>query len=608
MNRFIQKINKYLLERYPLLWNTRIVWMLASSIILHLLFFLGGYLALTDVTKLHKHGAVDMFLNNGTVFMGIIISILQVAIWLIFLLKNNAFKNYYPTTRKGLWLQFVLFFLTFFVCTTYYYSYTAGIKAHTAIHYPDEEFEQDIRTANEAHLFFSQSIYEYTLENVAHPSVLDTLHCEANSFYVQDSLPHFSFEGRKWQYYTLEKKVFDFNDFGRNFYRHIDSLQQESVYNIRKDSSIICYFRNEVVDVKDLIKNPNPSYYNFSGRFFSTSTAGTPYYGYSVYQPDLYYNDTEYLMEDEYDYYRIRNFISEAQRDSVIKRKRLRNMENQALLDRNDPAEIKGKLENLLLVADKYEVPHNLETDAWFTMVYHPPLFDLKSRIRPSKKSENGDLYVDEEAQMNKFEKHSREILTNYYFETTALKRVFENIDEIKNDDIFNPSIHFFLWISFMLACVLFAFRVTNIKALLFAIISAGVLTMLVALVMVLISFMESNFEILVQYFIFVIASIILGLSLFFVNKISKVVQAVAVVLSVIGFVPYVLLIISIISTHQRRQCSGVYYNIFYNDEYCFVLMNYLGHYLSLILFIIGLLFIFFYSGQIKKWKAQAES
>ncbi len=610
MRKFITKTNAYLLERFPTLWNTRIVWVLASSLILHLLFFLGGYFILSNVTHLHDWGAANLYLKNGTVYMGIIISILQIVFWLIFLLKNNAFKNYYPTTRKKLWLHFLLYFMAFFICSTYYYSYTLGIKAYTAVHYPDEAFEKDVEAANKARIFFSHNIKNYTLNNLSHPSVLDTLHCETNNFYIQDSLPHFSFKGKNFQFYTLETKEYLYKDFGQTNYLRIDSLEQGSVYTLRTDSSMTCYFRDRVVDIDSLVKNPNPSYYNFSSTFYNTTANEFPYFSYSYEYPEIYYEEDAYtyLGGEDYEYYPIKSQYANKFRDSAIIQRRIRNMENQALLDRNDPSEIRGRLNALLVVADKYEIPHNLTTESWFNAIYHPPLFDVTSRIRTKKKGKNESLFTDHESTIDEFEKYSKGLLTEKYLESKTLLKVFENIDDIKHSNIFEDTIHIFIWICFFFASVLFAFRVSNIKTILFAIISAGILMTVFALVTALISVTGSDAELFIQYFIFFIATCILGLSFFLTDSVSKIVKAVAIALTLVGFVPYLLLIINIISTHQRRACSEYYYILREEEEKCFVLTNYLGENLSFLLFIVGIIFIYFFSGQIKKWKAQTES
>ena len=41
-------MNKYLLERYPTIWNTHIVWVLPLALLAQVLFFIGGFCLIND--------------------------------------------------------------------------------------------------------------------------------------------------------------------------------------------------------------------------------------------------------------------------------------------------------------------------------------------------------------------------------------------------------------------------------------------------------------------------------------------------------------------------------------------------------------------------------
>ena len=592
MKKIIQKINTSLLEKHPTLWNTKIVWILLSSIVIHLLFYIAGYLTLTDETILHQRRALYSFLEHGTVFIGVIVSILQLVLWLIYLFKNNAFKNFYPTSRKTLTLHFLLYFLVFFVSTTYYYSYTFGIKQHVAMHYPDAEFEEDIEIANKAALFFSHNLESYTIDHLKYPSPLDTLYCERNVFQVNDTLPHFTFKGNKFQFYSLTKDEILYNDSesGRITYENSTHLFVKNT-----DSSNVYFYRDSVIDVSAYIKNPNPSYYNYSRIFFDRKAELTPYYS-----DQLYYQDEYGYYQDEMDYYLV------APDENFTTPRILQSKANQQLLAENDPVVIKNRLDALLMVADKFKIPHNLDTNTWFELIYHPRSFEVKNTIRTSKKLYDDYIHPGDEIAVNEFRTYGESLLTDYHLGSKKLYNVFYNLQDIKTENIFEVSIHIFLWISFLLAAVLFAFRVTNLKAILFAVISAGIIMTLVAVVSAFFSFLGSGFDLFIQYFLLVIATIIIGLPLFFMNRVSKIVQGVALSLSLVGFVPYLLLMISIISTHQRKYCNDTY-NYNYTSNECFVLIKFFGENLSYVLLVIGLLFVFLYATVIKKWRALPE-
>ena len=109
--RKINQINQYLLERFPNIWNTRIVWMLLLGIAVHFIFFFIGFVSHASPGTLQHTRAIDDYFSTGLVFVHVIISVLLIVGWLIYMLKNNAFKNFYPSSGKKLFFEFVQYFI-----------------------------------------------------------------------------------------------------------------------------------------------------------------------------------------------------------------------------------------------------------------------------------------------------------------------------------------------------------------------------------------------------------------------------------------------------------------------------------------------------------------
>ena len=206
MKTFIHKTNQYLLERYPTIWNTRLLWMLLTAVILHLIFFVFGCFTLTNPELLHEYNIKDIFFDNGAVFLSSIISILLLVSWLIFMFKNNAFKNFYPTSTSKLFGQFICYFVIIFCCSTFYLSYNYGLKTYISATYPDEEVASEIVTANDAALFLSESISNYTLDVRRYPKPFYDLYCETDTQWKSDSIPSVQFLDINYTYYTLKTK------------------------------------------------------------------------------------------------------------------------------------------------------------------------------------------------------------------------------------------------------------------------------------------------------------------------------------------------------------------------------------------------------------------
>ena len=72
MKAFISKINKKLLESYPNIWNTKLVWMLSVALIIHVLFFILGFVSLTDPVSLHERSVDALFFRNGGMLLSLV--------------------------------------------------------------------------------------------------------------------------------------------------------------------------------------------------------------------------------------------------------------------------------------------------------------------------------------------------------------------------------------------------------------------------------------------------------------------------------------------------------------------------------------------------------
>lgn len=120
---FISKINKYLIERFPTIWNTKIVWILLICLPIHGLFFLVGA---NIELPYYSYGFETKYFSSGWSFVGSIISMLILVGWLVSMLKNNAFKSFYPISNIQLFGQFLSYFIIIFCATSFYLSCKYG--------------------------------------------------------------------------------------------------------------------------------------------------------------------------------------------------------------------------------------------------------------------------------------------------------------------------------------------------------------------------------------------------------------------------------------------------------------------------------------------------
>jgi len=102
-------LKKYLLERYPLVWNTHLIWALPLILATHLFFFSWGFAMVTDEAMGNYYFSLRNRFEGLPMVMNFIAIVLLLVGWLIRLFRNNAFERFYPVSRWQLFRQFVIY-------------------------------------------------------------------------------------------------------------------------------------------------------------------------------------------------------------------------------------------------------------------------------------------------------------------------------------------------------------------------------------------------------------------------------------------------------------------------------------------------------------------
>lgn len=619
----INKINQYLLEKYPTVWNTRIVWMLLASAVLHIFFFIVGYISHADPASLQKMNVKDDYFREGMIFIHLIISVLMMVGWLIMMFKNNAFKNFYPSSKGKLFLQFVQYFIIIFAGTTFYFSYMTGFKMFIKNKYPDQEMTENINVINKANAFLSQDLEHYTLDNRTFPKFYD-LYCETDINKIDRNQKYFVYYNRVYQFYNLYSKTVYKKDKYGDFLFPSGETKKNLAYEENKKGSATYYFKKDVVDMSSYINTTDLTYYNFSDVFYNDDDSGKDYLR------------MQYSGEEPYDGY------NQMLKDSYKKKRFEINRFTTDLLNKKNPAEIEKLLKNFLDISKKFGINNNLDSKSWVKMIYHPNDFNVRYFIKKYKPvpaeeydvnnppmDEDGNYVyteavtdsvaavvdgevVNDSVQIRDFNpdidnqlspaEYFKNNTTDYYYYSDNLQNLLNNVVIIKSTDFFSENIHIYIWIAFFLATIIFSFRITGLKSLLFSVISAGVLFLAVVLVTVLFSASSGRIriEFFVSYFVFFIGLAILLLPIVMMKSLKKIIASILINISMNGFVLFVLLIFFIINIHQERNCEQI--NIMsYN---CPTIIKTLEFNLSYIILCCGFVFMHLYTSILHKWKA----
>ena len=130
-------MKKYLLERFPLVWNTHLIWALPLILATHLFFFSWGFAMVTDEAMGNYYFSLRNRFEGLPTVMNFIAIVLLLVGWLIRLFRNNAFERFYPVSRWQLFRQFVIYLFIMGGILSSGLSFTIGESAKVHLRYTD---------------------------------------------------------------------------------------------------------------------------------------------------------------------------------------------------------------------------------------------------------------------------------------------------------------------------------------------------------------------------------------------------------------------------------------------------------------------------------------
>lgn len=593
---FFHRINQHLLERYPNIWNTRLVWMLLIALIVHILFFTAGYFTFISPRSLHSQlYDFDVLNGNGAMLFAVAVTIILLVLWLVYLFKNNAFKNFYPTSKWKIFLTFFYYLVIVFASSTFQMSYMIGYKTFLNQKYPVEKFEAQRLTAAKAAPFLLQNIEDYSLTSRRYPSPFDTLQRRSCTPAETDMLLNGPkiFAHKEWvQFYTTRDVITTPAD------PDFDQLVQKSLSHYNKDDAYT-EIQNGSRSNKDTV------IITLVDKVFDLSHLADTIYTIFNYSDNYFLKDINSIMTEEPGLYK----ALQTREQGVLK-------ETYELLLQKDAAGIKKRLADFMLLADEFQIKSNINVEQWFKLVNKPDRYRVDSLINayPSYYQEyyaaeaeavdtvatTVDVAVDAAA--------TPEIRRNtkYFIDLISFKNVFDNIDELRGWSNLRNFLHVSIWIAFAFSSILLAFRITDLKSVIFAAVAAGLLGIVVALFALVGGLSNASLEFSVPYFLVMIAMAIFIIPALSGRGLSKRVKSVFMNLTIVFMVPFALLVLFIISTHQHeyfRAKYGIDYSILHHET----ILESLGENVSWLLLIFGLVFIFLYAQRMKRWKALEE-
>ncbi|WP_417351144.1 Yip1 family protein [Flavobacterium alkalisoli] len=413
-----KKIQNHLLLRHPLLWNTKFVPVLIITLIVNLAFFIGGYISgAVDFTDPYDFNALRAYKPIVT-FLAVVIALLVIILWLVFYVRNNAFKSFYPKKNNSLYKEWLIILIVCLLNVSYIpiYQYAYDLRARN--YFDKEEVIKRADIISKASLFvngsfhpwkrFDRTIYNELLKE---KTAVDSL----REYYEDVEIEAAVVETQETEYYD----EYDYQYDDRN----------DDYYNREWDT--VCYFENE---------------------YKLTSLMNRQKQSFSI-QP--YINDS--LNE-----WKVKRWMLNREKDSV--RKVLDDfftIANEHGLKANITSE---EWFNFIYKPDMYEDYQIVGTHS-------------EDAIHDERK-ENKD-YTDRNDTENNFTRYERMRMKVYPKYHVPFNQLYNGYDRISGAYVspinFKDIVGYFIF-AFVLSFLIFSFKVTSVKSWLIAAVSIGVL------------------------------------------------------------------------------------------------------------------------------------
>ncbi|MDP5028459.1 MAG: nucleoporin NDC1 [Flavobacterium sp.] len=304
-----KNIQKTLLLKYPLLWNTKFIPMIAIGLLLHIIFFGLGYI----------DGTIDFSNRNNidikatSIMFGVLIIIVIFILWLVNYLKNNSLKSFYSKSKYSLFYELMQIFTIILLLITFYIPFSVAKQWHQKSYFSLEETTKRCKTISTADYFIDGSFAQTELDSLASGLIdslgnviqkektnqnynnpeyaVEAVEMAGNGYVRKD---YILFKGKKYDEYSLlNRNTFDFS---------VISNEQDSLNRIEVKTWL---FNNNAgavqklqADYLKLIQEHNLATNLTANKWFEITYKAPEFYEYLFIQPYL----REYETEDSYSY------------------------------------------------------------------------------------------------------------------------------------------------------------------------------------------------------------------------------------------------------------------------------------------------------------------
>jgi|GEM_PF-6355465 len=166
--KFLRKFDTFLLENYPILWRSKVFYLLATGALLWVVFYLVGY-AITDLNTLLTCSIDKRYEDTYAVLFHAILVLIILSFWALHFYKKNAIRHYYPLKRFYLLKLFFSILIGILPLVTIIVPFQAGVRAKARYLVDLETLQKEIHTINLALAFLPTNTENYSIHNKTFP-------------------------------------------------------------------------------------------------------------------------------------------------------------------------------------------------------------------------------------------------------------------------------------------------------------------------------------------------------------------------------------------------------------------------------------------------------
>lgn len=339
MKSLYLKIDKYFLEHHPIIWHSKVPYLLAGGLVLNLLFFCIGFFTV-DITFLAIDELWDQYFDSYFVMLHVILVVIAVSFWAFSFYKKNAIRHYYPLSKLYFTKLYVALFVGFFSLLTPFISFNIGLQSKTGSYIDENALPKEIAILNQANVFLPSSENKYLYTQRVYPSIFPMEHLtyDANLSEWEDepefvNKPYYSPYQHPENNDTIDGLICQFyTSYYRSNKKECNELEEEEYLKQ-------FYFPSKQFGLERL------SFYNFS-----TVPVGKDFFHFNPEEDSYYF----YFIDD------FEGYSSEAETEFRVYAPRIHR-----LIKNQEMDSIKSLIQDYQAVLEKYDLTHFIDIDTY---------------------------------------------------------------------------------------------------------------------------------------------------------------------------------------------------------------------------------------------------